>query len=504
MIGEAIIDSYLHGTADRICREAPVPIVAVKNREDLPGGAANTAVNVRSLGAQVAFLSVVGDDREGDLLCNALEARGVPTEYVLREPGRGTLAKNRVMAGSQILVRFDDGTTGPMSPEIERALIGRLEALFPECDAVIVSDYGYGILTPRVIDTLKRLQKERPRVLVADSKYLPAYRNVGVTAVKPNYGEVVQLLGYVPEENGEARVDRITRESERLLDITGAQFAAVTLDTEGAVIIERGNPPYRTYARPAAHSRAVGAGDTFVSTLALALAAGADRPEAAELASAGASIVVAKDGTAVCSAGELREHFSAGDKYMAGVERLAARVDFYRQQGRRIVFTNGCFDILHRGHITFLNRAKALGDVLIVGVNGDASVRRLKGEGRPINSLEDRVQVLAALSCIDHIVPFDEDTPVDLLRAVCADVVVKGGNYSRETLPEAALAEELGGRVEILPIVEDLSTTGIIRKIQEVLPTPVPVPTFGANAEEAAQEPYLDGLAYSDSAMGAA
>jgi D-beta-D-heptose 7-phosphate kinase/D-beta-D-heptose 1-phosphate adenosyltransferase len=203
-----------------------------------------------------------------------------------------------------------------------------------------------------------------------------------------------------------------------------------------------------------------------VAALACALAAGASGTEAAELASAAAAAVVGKEGTSACGAGELRTYLAAGGKQVGDLDAFRRRIDFYRAQGRRIVFTNGCFDILHRGHITYLNRAKALGDLLIVGINSDESVQRLKGDERPINSLEDRVQVLSALSCVDHIVPFAGDTPVDVIRAVRPHVFVKGGDYSRETLPEAQVVEELGGVVQILPYLDDRSTSRIIERIQ--------------------------------------
>jgi D-beta-D-heptose 7-phosphate kinase/D-beta-D-heptose 1-phosphate adenosyltransferase len=337
---------------------------------------------------------------------------------------------------------------------------------FPGADAVIVSDYGYGVVTPGVRDVLRRLQAASPRLLVVDSRDLAAYRGLGVTAIKPNYEEATRLLGPRAIGHSRLRADAIVPHGERLLEITGAHIAAVTLDTEGALVFELGRPAYRTYARPTLHSRAAGAGDTFVSALALALAAGGQTPAAAEIASAAASVVVGTDGTSTCGHRELAEFFADAGKTMAGLERMASRVAFHRQQGRRIVFTNGCFDILHRGHITFLNRAKALGDLLVVGINSDDSVRRLKGSARPINALDDRVQVLAALSCIDHIVPFDADTPEAIIRAIRPDVFVKGGDYTRDRLPEAELVESLGGTVQLLPFVEDRSTTGIIERIR--------------------------------------
>jgi D-beta-D-heptose 7-phosphate kinase/D-beta-D-heptose 1-phosphate adenosyltransferase len=323
------------------------------------------------------------------------------------------------------------------------------------------------------------LQAATPRVLVVDAKHLPAYRDVGVTAVKPNFEEVARLLRNERFDERQGRVERIAASADLLLDITGAEIAAVTLDTEGAVILERDNPPYRTYARPTPHSRAVGAGDTFVSALTLGLASGAPTTSAAELASTAAGIVVAKEGTASCSNQELMEHYTAADKYIEDLDRLASRVEFYRSSGRRIVFTNGCFDLLHRGHITMLNRAKALGDVLIVGINTDSGVARLKGPGRPINNIEDRADVLAALSCVDHIVSFDDDTPVELVCSIRPDVFVKGGNYMENQLPEAPVVKELGGEVHILPYTHAHSTTGIIERIRETVNLPVFTATDG-------------------------
>jgi len=472
VLGEAMLDTYLEGTAGRFCQEAPVPIVTLAGRRDMPGGAANTAVNVAGLGGSVSLLSVLGEDAEGETLRSALDERGVPTEHLLVVPGRRTLTKQRVLAASQMLLRLDHGSTEPIDGVTEDHFLARLVPLFESTDAVIISDYRYGIITPRILRTLADLQARWSRVVVADSRRLDVFRDVGLTAVKPNYDEAIALLGASTLDSFRVRADAIAPHGERLLDLTGAQIAAVTLDSEGALVFERGRPPYRTYAQVARQACVAGAGDTFVSALALALAAGAPTTAAAEVASAAAAVVVGKERTATCSAQELREYVAAGGKFFADLQRLVARLDFYRQQGKKIVFTNGCFDILHRGHITYLNRAKALGDVLVVGVNSDDGIRRLKGPQRPINSLEDRVQVLAALSCVDHLVAFGEDTPCNLVRVVRPDVFVKGGDYTRERLPEAEIVEELGGVVQILPFVQDRSTTGIIERIQEAYVRP--------------------------------
>jgi D-beta-D-heptose 7-phosphate kinase/D-beta-D-heptose 1-phosphate adenosyltransferase len=475
VVGDAILDSYLEGGSSRLCPEAPVPVVAVASRRDAAGGAANTAVNLRAVGATVSFLSVLGDDAEASLLGRRLAEQGVESDHLLIQPGRRTLSKHRVCAGGQILVRFDQGDTNAIDSDREKRLIERLEEVFTCCDAVVLSDYGYGVLTPAVIAVLADLQRRSPRVVVADSKQWAAFRQVALTAVKPNFAEALQLLGLSNEGVSGSRAEWILRQEKRIWQATAARIAAVTLDREGAVIFERGRSPYRTYARSCSRGCTSGAGDTFLAAFALALAAGAEAPAAAEIASAAAAVVVGTEGTSVCSAAELRDSLIAEGIPIGGRARLVAELAEHRRHGRRIVFTNGCFDILHRGHVSYLRRAREQGDVLVVGVNSDASIRRLKGPTRPINTLEDRLAVLAALRCVDHLVPFDEDTPHELIRLVRPDVFVKGGDYTRDRLPEASLVEELGGVVRILPLVEDRSTTSLIDRIRGDLGSQPPV-----------------------------
>jgi D-beta-D-heptose 7-phosphate kinase/D-beta-D-heptose 1-phosphate adenosyltransferase len=464
VVGEAMLDSYLVGSADRLSREAPVPIVSVHDRVDAPGGAGNAAANAAALGARTSLLSVVGSDAEAERLRAALDP-GVALDGLRGVRGRRTLAKQRVIAGDQILVRFDTGSVDPVGVDEEDRLLADLRTAADESDVVIVSDYGYGLLTDRVLAGLRGMRDRLPP-LVVDARDLRRHRQLRPTAVKPNYAEACRLLGERETERAREREAQIGGAGERLLELTGADIAAVTVDTEGALVFERGAPAHRTYARPARHSRAAGAGDTFVAALSLSLAAGASAPVAAEIASAAAGIVVEKPGTSTCSAQELLSAFTTGGKLIAGDEELSRLVEGWHAQGRRIVFTNGCFDILHRGHVSYLNRAKALGDVLLVAVNGDEGVRALKGPDRPVNGLEDRLSVLAALSCVDHVIAFDDRTPERLLQIARPDLFVKGGDYGYESLPEAPLVESLGGAVRILPYLEDHSTTGIIARLR--------------------------------------
>ena len=281
VIGEAMLDYYSRGPSGRLCREAPVPIVDVVDQTVAAGGAANTAVNVRALGAQVTYLSVIGDDEAGRVLRHSLNGHDVRTSLLLADRSRQTLSKHRVIAGNQLLVRFDHGTTVPIASAVETRLMRQLQEGFRRADVVIVSDYGYGILTRRLIDSLAQLQARWPRLLVLDAKRPELYARRRHRR-KPNYGEAVRLLKLDAEEESAARVAQVAACEEQMLARTGAQIVAVTMDQEGALVFEKGRPPYRTYARPHPDSRAAGAGNTFISALALALAAGAHTPAAAD------------------------------------------------------------------------------------------------------------------------------------------------------------------------------------------------------------------------------
>jgi D-beta-D-heptose 7-phosphate kinase/D-beta-D-heptose 1-phosphate adenosyltransferase len=462
VLGEAMLDTYLAGETTRLSREAPVPIVDVRQRRDVPGGAANAAANLAALGAEPVLLSVIGADHAGTMLRSALERHGVAGGGVLCDGDRETLTKTRVLSGGQIVIRYDEGTSHPLAAESERQLCRLLEHEVETCDAIVVSDYSHGVLTPAVIETLAAVQRALGRILVVDAKRPGLYAGCRVSAVKPSWDVAAGLLGIAPSAPDRAQI--ATAHGERLLDLLGARAAAVTLDGDGVVLLEREAEPYRIYARRVPNGQTAGAGDTFTVAFAAGLAAGATPPAAAELAAAAAAVTVERDGTSACTALELHERLGGGAKVALDRVALSAELDRLRRLGRRIVLTSGCFDILHRGHVTYLSRAKALGDVLVVGVNTDDGVRRLKGPERPLNPLDDRVQVLAALSCIDFVVAFDEDTPELLVAQLRPDVFTKGGDYTREGLPETAVVERLGGRVEILPYIVDRSTTRLIER----------------------------------------
>jgi D-beta-D-heptose 7-phosphate kinase / D-beta-D-heptose 1-phosphate adenosyltransferase len=305
VIGDAMLDCYWRGTSDRLCQEAPVPVVAVTQRQEFPGGAANVAANVANLGAATLLLSVVGNDEAGDRLRDLLRHQGVSHKTLLANSMRTTLLKQRVMADSHLLVRFDSGTTDSLPPKLEKQVIDQLRTVFPDCDAVIISDYGYGVLTPRIIQVLAELHHQYQRTLIVDAKQLQAYRLVAPTAVKPNYRETLELLN-LPKQR-QHRAEQIAPHRDRLLEQTGANLVAVTLDTEGALWMQRDRPTMLTPASPAPMHQTSGAGDTFVSALGLALASGAPIEASATLTAAATAVAVTQIGTTQLNRQDLKQ-----------------------------------------------------------------------------------------------------------------------------------------------------------------------------------------------------
>lgn len=459
VVGDAILDVWLSGHCDRVCREAPAPVVDVGKRALSAGGAANTAVNLAAMGARVRFVSVLGDDESGRDLRDLLGGQGVDTRHVVLVPGRRTVRKQRVVAGDQVLVRFDDGDVGPAPA---RSVMEVLRAASEHAGALMVCDYGNGLLGDEVRDGVAHLGVP---LLVVDAHDLSRWRGAHPDLVTPNAGEAAMLLGLALPED---RVELFERHQADLLDATGAKAAAVTLDRDGALLLTADAPPYRTWADPAPDSQASGAGDTFVAALCLATSAGLPLTTGMELAQAASGVVVHKNGTSVCTWTELAATLDR-DATLS-TDELVGIVERHHEAGRTVVFTNGCFDVLHRGHISYLGEAKRQGDVLVVAVNSDDSVRRLKGPDRPVNSARDRAAVLSALSCVDHVTVFGEDTPIELLRRLKPELYVKGGDYTESMLAEAPVVRSYGGEVRSLGYVPERSTSSMIEKIRSTVP----------------------------------
>jgi len=471
VLGDALLDDWQYGEPDRLCREAPVPVVSVGRTECAPGGAANTAVNVAALGAHPVLVAPVGDDAEGALLRRRLADVGVET-YPVVVSGWRTPVKRRVVAGDQLVVRLDEGPARELPPRARRTLRALTEAAMalPPA-AVVLCDYGYGALDADLFGWLLE-RRDDLAMLAVDAHHLGRWAKLRPTVVTPSFAEALDLLDPAAARGAAAR-DRagvVEPRAADLLERTGAKTVAVTLDADGALVVSRDHEPVRTTARPAAASHAVGAGDAYLAALTLAMATGADPPAAARLAQAAATTAINGPGTCVCGRSDLlttlAEKAYGPARRVLDAEELVARLRADRARGARVVFTNGCFDVLHAGHVGFLEQARALGDVLVVAVNSDASVRRLKGDDRPVNGQDDRTVVLAALSCVDYVTVFDESTPARLIEQVRPDVYVKGGDYRPELLAEAPLVRRLGGTVRILDYLPDRSTSAVIERIR--------------------------------------
>jgi rfaE bifunctional protein nucleotidyltransferase chain/domain/rfaE bifunctional protein kinase chain/domain len=471
VLGDALLDDWRHGEPDRLCREAPVPVVAVDRIEYAPGGAANTAMNIAALGGEAVLVAPVADDAEGAWLRRRLAEANVELHPVV-VAGWRTPTKRRVVAAGQLVVRMDDGHSGTLPEGARRMQLAMIEAVLEVPPAaVVICDYGYGAADDQVRQWLGRRRPELP-VLAVDAHEPRRWTELRPTLVTPSFAEAWALLGQPAGEDrgGEERASLAVARSADLLDSTGAALVAVTLDGDGAVVLGRGAEPLRTHACPAPASHAVGAGDAYLAAFTLAAASGAGTSDAARLAQLAATTAICGPRTCVATRAGLLAALPGPEPGPAhrvlDVDDLVARIGAERARGGRIVFTNGCFDVLHAGHVGFLEQARTLGDVLVVAVNSDRSVRRLKGLDRPVNGEDDRTVVLTALSCVDYVVVFDAETPAQLIEQVRPDIYVKGGDYHADLLPEAGLVERLGGRVEILDYVPDRSTSAVIERIR--------------------------------------
>ncbi|MGS2615620.1 D-glycero-beta-D-manno-heptose 1-phosphate adenylyltransferase [Micromonospora sp. LZ34] len=560
VIGDAMLDEWRFAESDRLCREAPAPVLTLRRRISAAGGAANTAVNIAALGGRAVLVAPVGADVAGDELHDCLDRAGV-WDRTVNQPGRPTPVKRRMLAGNQILLREDSGDPDdPLSDDGVARLLTALDCATEELRAaaggaaptLVVCDYALGAL-PAPVRAWLVAQRDRYATVALDAHDLADWRGLAPTVVTPSFAEATRLLaraaggrarsvdlhldhpdgdpaegpselsvgtapggaglpdtaagavGLAPGAGptgeptpGEDRVamtgdglsvtgtgvtvnatagegvDRAELAESRLAELrahTGADVVAVTLDTEGAVVGGVDGEPRRSHSTPVPASHAVGAGDAYLAAMTLALAADAPLSTAAQLAQLAATITVSDTGTCVCRREDLLTALDvpaadAGHPVLVGADELATIAAEHRDAGRSIVFTNGCFDVLHRGHVRYLEQARALGDLLVVAVNSDGSVRRLKGADRPVNPVEDRIALLAALSCVDHVVVFEEDSPASLIETVRPDVYVKGGDYPPEMVPEAPLVRRLGGQVRTLGYVPDRSTSAIIDRIR--------------------------------------
>jgi len=453
VVGDVMLDRYLRGATTRVSPEAPVPVVRVEDSSDRPGGAGNVAVNVAALGAHVRLIGCCGNDEAGAALEVALDAAGVDARLASL-PGLSTITKMRVVSRQQQLLRLD------FEP---RAVPGLAELpAFDGWQVLVLSDYGKGFLSnPQALILAGR---EAGMPVLVDPKGTGFTRYRGATLLTPNLAEFEAEVGLCRSER------EIATRGARLIESLDLAGLLITRGEHGMTLLQPGEPALHLPAQAREVYDVTGAGDTVIATLASALAAGAALSEAVALANLAAGIVVGKLGTATVSLPELRLALHGHDHAERGVmsqEQLQDAVDNARTQAERIVFTNGCFDIIHAGHVAYLEEARQLGDRLIVAVNDDASVRRLKGAGRPLNPLARRMAVLAALTSVDWVVDFCEDTPENLLRSLAPDVLVKGGDYRPEQVVGREIVEGYGGSVRVLGLTEAASTSALLASLRE-------------------------------------
>jgi D-beta-D-heptose 7-phosphate kinase/D-beta-D-heptose 1-phosphate adenosyltransferase len=456
IVGDVMLDRYWHGSSSRISPEAPVPIVHIKQQEERPGGAGNVAFNVSALDAQVHLISVTGTDEAADRVLAQLNHKGINCAFI-QVPNVHTVTKLRVLSRHQQLIRldFEDGFTQLDT----QSVFNQMQLYLNHADVVIFSDYGKGTLTN--ITELIRLARTTQKPVLIDPKGHDFEKYQGATAITPNLTELEAVVGSC------ATPHQLVEKGQALRERLGLEALLITRSQDGMTLLRDGHTPLHL----SAHAREVydvtGAGDTVIGVLAASLAAGQDWVSATALANLAAGLTVAKLGAATVSVAELEHalHKQQG-KGISNVAILQAAVRTAQANGETIVMTNGCFDILHAGHIQYLTQARQFGDRLIVAVNDDDSVQRLKGKQRPINTLENRMTVLKGLECVDWVVPFSEDTPANLIAQIRPDILIKGGDYQISQIAGSDCVLTNGGQVFTLDYLDGCSTTDIITKIQ--------------------------------------
>jgi len=465
VLGDVMLDRVIQGQAHRLSVEAPVPIVHQQSENERAGGAANVAVNLAALGAQVVLAGVVGRDSEADALARVVREGGVHVAHLVARADLPTTVKTRIVAHRQQIARLDRESVHVLDAPSLTALKDVLGQEIPSSGVVLVPDYGKGVITSALWKFLVELcTREGVPLLVDPSPQAPAAQYAGASLVKPNWAEAVRAAGRQGEE--EPGVEEIGR---RWLKHTDAQAVLITRGEKGMSLFRPQQPVFHAPAQRRDVFDVTGAGDTVLATMGWAMGAGLSLQDATWLANLAGGLAVERFGTARIGRRELQRGLApegALEDKLVSQESLADFLAPHRQAGRRIVFTNGCFDILHPGHLRLLRRCAACGDVVVVGLNSDSSVRRLKGERRPVLSAGDRALVLAALPEVHAVVIFDEDTPAELIGRVLPDVLVKGGDYRPEDVVGRDLVEGRGGRLELIPLRAGISTSRLVEGMQ--------------------------------------
>jgi D-beta-D-heptose 7-phosphate kinase/D-beta-D-heptose 1-phosphate adenosyltransferase len=465
VIGDVMLDRYLIGSVNRISPEAPVPVVLLKGSEDRAGGAANVAANLSGLGLCTQIIGCIGDDATGVTLKQIIADSGVDTELVMRSTQRPTISKTRVMSGNQQIVRIDDESTLAFTLEENQQLLNHVaNALSQKPAMVILSDYAKGLLSDASCQAIIQQCKQLGIPVIADPKGRDYSKYQGANALTPNKKETAEACGVAMHET-----DALLQAAKQLKEQLGLDFLAVTRGEEGISFIDAQQIEHI----PATAKKVFdvsGAGDTVIATLAAGMVHGLTPHDALQLANIAAAIVVGKVGTVPVTQAELLKALvsedgqSQADK-ICDKKQLVKLVKQWKENHQKIVFTNGCFDLLHAGHVTYLEASKKTGDKLILGLNTDRSVSALKGPSRPVIHEQDRARVLAALAAVDAVILFDEDTPLQLIDAIRPDIIVKGDDYTEDQVVGGTEVKSWGGSVKLIPLVQGRSTSNIIKKL---------------------------------------
>lgn len=461
VVGDLILDRYLKGEAERISPEAPIPVLAVASEEVRLGGAGNVIANLLAAGAGVWVGGAVGDDANGARLRQGLLDAGADLRALVVDGGRPTVEKVRLIARSQQVLRFDREDRRPVAGDVERLLVERVTAALAGTDLVVLSDYAKGTLSPRLLEAV--LRRRGSKVLV-DPKGTDYARYRGAFCITPNRAEA-EAATHVTIHDERS----LEHAAALLFEQVAAEVVLITLGADGIFCARRGGASFRVQSEARKVYDVTGAGDTVIALLARYLAADVPLEDAVRIANAGAGVVVGKLGAVPVTLNELYRALQGkahdAEAKVLGRDEAASLAADLKRSGLKVVFTNGCFDLLHAGHARYLALARDQGDVLIVGVNDDASVRRLKGGARPVVPLEDRAALLSALAAVDFVVPFTEDTPLELIRAIRPDVLVKGEDWRNKGVVGADLVEATGGTVFLAPLLEGRSTTSLLDRL---------------------------------------
>lgn len=469
VIGDAMLDSYHFGDVKRISPEAPVPVfLEIGKKKYSPGGAANVAINVAAIGVQTSFFAIAGNDDYGNVLKSQLENGGINTDYLQIRDDYRTISKLRYIGpGNQQILRVDTEDVRPITGESLSKLFEKLEEEIKDFQLIIISDYLKGLLTEETTQRIIALAKQNGVPVLVDVKDRNVKKYKDATLLKPNRKELAELTGFNTDS-----FDSAVEAAVKLCEDASCKYVLATLGADGMILCDANGLIRHIKSVASEVFDVTGAGDTSIAYLAAELVKGTDIERAMVISNYAAGVQVSRVGTSivypeeVCAAmQEDGRSKTAGilNYYTDGGLEPIARA---KAQGRKIVFTNGCFDILHVGHITYLRKAKRLGDILVIGVNSDESVRRLKGDSRPINTCEDRMVLLSSLDFVDYVVEFKEDTPAGLIEKIIPDVLVKGGDYKPEEIAGADFVLANGGEVKILDFVEGKSTTSIVEKMK--------------------------------------